>query len=442
MLLDKGSDLQMPFYMFYLWGWAKVFGTSELALRAANIPWFVAAILALCWGLARDRQLRICVLVIALTNAFLWYYISEARPYTVLFAFSAMTFAALFRLRRSANLSPEFQSIFGWFCFGMVGTCATNLIAVPWAIAALCAFIWWSGWRFSFEKALRSPWVFGLTAITLTGLAFYYLWTLRAGARASDVARTDLTNLAFAFYELVGLSGIGPGRLALREQGVRALSDYAPYLLAGGMAIFAFSAAALIELRNKVTRRDLTFFGICTIFPLTLLILMAEVAHMRLLGRHFVPLLPFLLVFLGVGFRRLLFAPSIWLRASACFGALILAVSALEIRFATRHQRDDYRGAATIARQAIADGQKVWWAADITAAAYYAVPLNSPLLTVGINLNDPSFKLLSAPDVVCLSKPDIYDPDAKIRRYLREHYLKVTRELLAFQIFERQFESR
>src|SRR5581483_417383 len=37
----KGSDLQMPLYMVYLWGFAKVFGASEWALRAANIPWFV-----------------------------------------------------------------------------------------------------------------------------------------------------------------------------------------------------------------------------------------------------------------------------------------------------------------------------------------------------------------------------------------------------------------
>src|SRR5581483_7426967 len=37
---DRGSDLQMPLYLFHLWAWVKMFGTSEWALRAINIPWF------------------------------------------------------------------------------------------------------------------------------------------------------------------------------------------------------------------------------------------------------------------------------------------------------------------------------------------------------------------------------------------------------------------
>ena len=38
LVAEKGSDLQMPFYMFYLWAWCKAFGTSEIALRSANVP--------------------------------------------------------------------------------------------------------------------------------------------------------------------------------------------------------------------------------------------------------------------------------------------------------------------------------------------------------------------------------------------------------------------
>ena len=40
---DVGSDTQMPLYMFYLWVWEKFSGSSEWALRAANIPWFLLA---------------------------------------------------------------------------------------------------------------------------------------------------------------------------------------------------------------------------------------------------------------------------------------------------------------------------------------------------------------------------------------------------------------
>ena len=33
---EHNSNLQLPLYMFYIWGWARVFGASEFALRAAK----------------------------------------------------------------------------------------------------------------------------------------------------------------------------------------------------------------------------------------------------------------------------------------------------------------------------------------------------------------------------------------------------------------------
>ena len=42
---DRGSDLQMPLYMLMLWGWEKIFGRPEFALRAMNIPLFVIALI-------------------------------------------------------------------------------------------------------------------------------------------------------------------------------------------------------------------------------------------------------------------------------------------------------------------------------------------------------------------------------------------------------------
>src|SRR6266542_5683358 len=43
---DRGSDLQMPLYMLFAWGWAQVFGASEVALRGANLPWFWLGLVA------------------------------------------------------------------------------------------------------------------------------------------------------------------------------------------------------------------------------------------------------------------------------------------------------------------------------------------------------------------------------------------------------------
>ena len=43
---EKTAHLQMPFYMLYIWGYEKAFGSSEWALRLANAPWFIASFFA------------------------------------------------------------------------------------------------------------------------------------------------------------------------------------------------------------------------------------------------------------------------------------------------------------------------------------------------------------------------------------------------------------
>ncbi len=186
----------------------------------------------------------------------------------------------------------------------------------------------------------------------------------------------------------------------------------------------------------------MVFFAIAAGFPAVLLIAAGFIGHVRLLGRHFMPVLPFLIAFFAVGWERLIAARRFWSTLIAISTVFILFASALEIRFAPRHQRDDYRSAASEARQAIVGGKKVWWAADFNAAAYYGVPLSSPNLTLSSNLDGASFQNLVTPDLVIFSKPDIYDPHGKIDNYLREHDFKVTRTLPAFRIFERQPAAR
>jgi hypothetical protein len=432
---EKGSDLQMPFYMFYLWAWCKVFGTSEIALRAANLPWFAAGVCALLWGFAGNRRLQLATTAFTLIHAFLWYYISEARPYIVLFAFSALSAACLFRLRDNQKSSIQSPLWFRFFCLGTVGLCATNLIAVPWALAAIGAFIFWIGPWLALQTARQFIWSVALTACALITLAVFYFWTLRLGARASDVGRTEFATLGFVLYELAGISGLGRGRLALRAAGVPAFAPYAWSVGAGIVAVFSLCAVGISELLTKITRRDFLFFGIAVGIPSAVLIAAGVCAHVRILGRHFTPGLPFILAFLAIGFERLFFVGRAWRQVIGLFVMSAMLTSAFEIRFAPRHQRDDYRSAATEARRAIALGEKVWWAADDSTAVYYGVPLNSSDLFNTAFLHRIDLETLEQPDLIILSKPDIYDPNGKISAYLSRHNFRMTSELPAFQLW-------
>jgi hypothetical protein len=431
MVRDGGSDLQMPFYMFYLWAWAKLFGTSEIALRAANIPWFVVGAVALLDCARKDRTLQLSILVLAVTNAFLWYYLSEARPYIVLFAFSSITLACLcrFRAQEPNAISPV---RFRFFCAGIVGSCASSLVAVPWAIGAILAIAVLLGLSEARQLLWRFRYISVFTAASLLALAAYYVWTIQLGAGASNVGSTTLGSIAFAFYELSGLVGLGPGRLALRAHQFAACKPYLPILILGAAltAILALSSWS----RVKPTRRDWLFWEIAAGIPFLAVAMAGYAGQIRLLGRHFTPLLPFILAFLAIGLNRLLLS-GLTGRLIAAVTLLLYLTSALQIRFAPRHQRDDYRDAAAEAKEAIRTGKTVWWAADTQTAFYYGL---SPKLP-GLSLAPAARPLqrLSPPDLVYLSKPDIYDADGRITSYLREHNFIAAREIQAFQIFEK-----
>ena len=212
-------------------------------------------------------------------------------------------------------------------------------------------------------------------------------------------------------------------------------------LIVGGIGIVLLVVVALRASWRDVTKRQLTFLGFAVVLPVLLVLVAGYLGHMRLLGRHLTPLLPFLLAFLAIGVHRLAVAGG-WARGTAIAILIILLISAVQIRFAPRHQRDDYRSAAALARQALQHGETVWWAADPSTAAYYNVPLTSQRLILSSSLAKSSSLMGKLPDLVCLSKPDIYDSDGKIAHYLRDNGFTAIRKFQAFRIFARAVDLR
>ncbi len=432
---DSDSNLQLIFQLFYLWGWEKIFGSAEYALRASNIPWFVVATVALMWSFPKNGRLQLSVLLLTLTSAFLWYYLSEARPYIVLFAFAAATTACLLRMVGEES-SVDSSTWFRVFCLGSAGLCATSLIAVPWALGAMLATGYWLGINRTRKLLLRFRYSTLITAAVILIVGAYYAWTLHLGARASGVNRTSAGSVLFIIYELSGLSGLGPGRLELREFEFGAFRHGIPILLIGLCAISGLFLASVGVAVRKVNRRSAIFFVIAVAIPFLLAIIAGFLGHMRLLGRHLTPLLPFLLAFLALGLQRLLFDQRIIFKLAGLVSILVCLFSDWEIRFAPRHRRDDYRSAVETVRKAVVAGKNVWWTAEPSLAEYYHAPLNSKDFIVTSNASEDELAMATVPDLVCLSKPDIYDQNAVVRHYLQRHRFKVVETFPAFQIFE------
>lgn len=432
MVAMSGPDVQMPLYVTYMWLWEKMFGHGEVALRASNLPWLVAGVVALLAGLLRDRRYAWAVVALSVTNSFLWYYTSEARPYVMMFAFAAVAASAL-RLLVNSPADGRLGMLLSITAVALFGLCATTLAAVPWAfgIAVATALALRRSKLTSLNPIHRR--VIFTAGIATAALALYYTWTLKIGISASHAGRTGPANIPFALYELTGIFAAGPGRLALRTGGAAAAVPYLPWIGIYTAAIAIIGVAAARALAATMRGRHILIWGCATLLPLSAAFLMGVFSEIRLLGRHCTPLLPFLLLFLGYGLNQLMASRRLVFRLLGCGCVGVFLAGALQVRFAPRHQRDDYRAAVAAASSKLAQEEAVWWQADLITADYYALDLYHPLLLTGDKLAPADL-----PAMIVRSRPDLFDPQGVAAAYIRDHDYTVAREFPAFQIWERR----
>ncbi len=304
--VEGHSNLQLLPHLFYLWGWEKLFGASEVSLRTANVPLLFAGLAAALWALQGRPRMQFWFTALALTNAFTWYYLSEARPYILLFAASCVALAGLIRLVEEVNAGNRTLAPLAVSFLGLFLVAATSLVAVPWTVGWLAGVAVLLG-RENFFRLLRDnlPIVLGFLA-AMTALAVYYGWTIQLGARASAIATTNIANLFFVLYEQLGLAGFGPGRTQMRVNVAGALAKHALPLALGVFALIIIAWQAWRSLPATWWRsRQALAVLLGVLLPLGLVMLAGNISHVRILGRHLMPLFPFVLFALALGMRQL-----------------------------------------------------------------------------------------------------------------------------------------
>jgi hypothetical protein len=175
-----------------------------------------------------------------------------------------------------------------------------------------------------------------------------------------------------------------------------------------------------------------------------ILLAAGRVRHVSLLGRHFAPLFPCLLLLVAAGLKNLNERGG-WRRLLTVSFLLLCLASALSLRFCERHAKDDYRAAAAIAIQANAGGRGVWWCADGTAGLYYGVPLSPPRSVdaapgqVWLVANPPAAWVTNKPaaDVVLLSKPELHDSQGFVQAFLQQNHYQPIQVFPAFTIWRK-----
>jgi len=436
---QASSDTQMPIYMLYVWVWQKVFGHGEVWMRAANVPWLVLGLVGAAWC-------RRHVLALATVSPFLWYYLNEARPYAMQIGASMLIAGALWRLaqgqREGAFGDSRRESLA--LAFGITMLAGSSLLGMVWAGGALVV-TWFVLGRSKVSELLaggRTVWL--VTGVVLCALGAYYAFTLTLGARAASMGGPGVTNLLFVGYELLGFSGLGPGRVDLRSSGVVALKPYLIPLTVYGVLVLLVMLSAARALSDHRHSRMAVRVGVVLAGVAGCLFAVGVVTRFRVLGRHYAPLLPATLICLSVGLGAL------WERRSTVARTIVVAfaamslVSCLSLRLAQRHARDDYRGAAAIALESVGRGDVVWWSADKIAGQYYGLsmvlpgaPARDHSAWAVLNPSPEALDQLAVPQIIVVSKPDLFDNHGVLAAYLARSDFQPAERLPAFVVWRR-----
>ena len=460
-LLMIPSGSQTPFHFAYGFLWGQFFPLSEAGLRLSNLPLFVLGQASLFWGLrAYPRPFAWWLLALSALHPMVWQYANELRQYVMMYAGAEMILAYLLHIHaahgRKRRVGVAASAV---FVVGSTLLFGASLLGVFW-VAAACVYVAWFHYRHLDWRYLKGgrTLALGLVFLATNGLlTAYYLSSLLRGGGASRIASTTLATLVFDAYELIGLSGVGPGRLELRDAGLASLGPYWVWLIALGVLIVVTLAIGVRQAVRLLGPRAVVLVVTLGVLPMAIVVFSGFAMHWRVLGRHMIAELPLLNLLLALGLASLCQkgAGRTWpLRALIAAGFLLAFVySSCSLRFAERHRKDDYMAAATIAKQELAAGKRVWWAADALGARYYGLPGEFDYMgeltgqhKPHVCMQQPGVQAIAAapaeclekllpPDVVIVSKPETFDAKGVIAAYLKAGNFAKAQELPAFTIW-------
>lgn len=438
MKTEGGSDAQTPFYTAYLWGWRHGFGLSEYSMRLANLPWLLighAALLAAMLRAGLRRNTAVFFVAAAAVSPFLSFYVNQGRCYVMQYGTACLVLAYLVDIAAAPECAFRLRPL-ATGLLGAVLLCGTSLLAVAWAGAAGLAACWmlWKNRQRGARPTVAAAALLAAGAGALALLGAYYLGTLLRGARAVG-GETNLGTLLFCGYEMAGLAGFGPGRNDLRHLGLEAARAYGPALAAAAAVIFGtLGWGGAVRVRKGLPLTPPVQALAFALLPLGFTFGMGAAVHFRVLARHVIAFFPLVLLLTATALSALFEArrkglPLLFLAAWAASAGLL--------RFSSRHQREDYRGAAAAARADAYAGQGIWWVADRHTGAYYGLTFG-PGQRVWMNPARDDLQAAPAPGEIFLSKPEIYDGTQTVRAYLAANGYSAAKTFPGFTVYAKR----
>jgi 4-amino-4-deoxy-L-arabinose transferase-like glycosyltransferase len=314
-----------PLWYVLIWGWSRVWGTGEVALRSLSA---LAGVLSVpvAWGIGQElagrRAAFATAALVAVNPLFVWYS-QEARAYALFTLLAALALLCFLRARRE----PTARRL---AAFATVGALAllTHYFAV-FLLAPMCVWLLVAGYR----ERRYAPAAAAVGVVGLVGVALIPLIVAQGGHGTQWIGRWALASRLEAIpqYYLTGYSGapLGHGAellvalLVLAGIGYGLWSVLEPREERGALIALVLSACgvlipvALVAFgADYLAPRNL----VAAMIPLTALIAVVTVANRT--GR------------VGVAIAGLL--------------ALVFLAITVDVNLSPRLQRGDWRGLAHV----------------------------------------------------------------------------------------------
>jgi hypothetical protein len=438
LMWERNSNRQLPLYLLYAWAWEKFFGSSELALRAANVLPLLVCVGLLKYLFSTNRRQFLFGILFLLINPFVWFHLNEARPYMLLLAASLGVFAAVAKPVLDPSLASDPPA--SWFrllAFSSLAVTATSALAAVWVPFAIVAAWYFVGAKFWKLFGARAPLPLCVMIAGHPVCALYYIWTLKLGAAIPHFGQNLIVSIFHSGYELLGFTGLGPGRLDLRAAGPGSLANSIGPITALALLWLSLLYFAFRHSKADFPTRRTTVVLASVFLPVALVFAIGYQQHVRVSPRYLTPAFPLILI------GQTLAADKLWRRTwgktlIALFAGLLL-ISALEVRFAGRHAKEDYRQAAALTKNMIKQGAVVYWAADVQTAIYYGVieekERDAGSDRVVLHTQIDAARRLEQCDVVVLSRTDVYDAAGTCRQFIRDQQFRSARIYQGFVIY-------
>ena len=279
----KVSESNPPLYYALAWGWAKAFGRGEFELRSLSAL-FGTAVVPVAFLIGRQLAGRRAGLVLAAfvaVNPMLIWYSQEARSYSLLVFFAALSFYFVLR----ALDRGEGRDLALWALSSALALCSHYFAAFPVAIEVLWLLV-----------ALRSRRGAVLTAILVPAAAGAALLPLlSAQVNSTHIGWIQKSPLPTRFLE-------GGASFLIGETG-HVIAEPVRYGFAIVPAVAVLAALVLLALRGSLREREGA--GVALVLGLgvvALAALAALIGHDYVVERNLLPALLPLAAAVAVGF--------------------------------------------------------------------------------------------------------------------------------------------